>query len=168
MTTAASRPARFEVLTKGRVGVDIYPEQVGVPLEEVTVFAKFLGGSPTDVAVAAARHGRSTAVITRTGTDPFVRFVHKALRGFGVDDRYVTEVEHLPTPVTSSAAAMASRSRSSVSIPLGRAPDGYVAARVGIRPPATGPANPSSRGPDPVFTSRISAPYDLVTSSTSR
>jgi 5-dehydro-2-deoxygluconokinase len=84
----------------GRVGVDIYPEQVGVGLEDVTSFGKFLGGSPTNVAVAAARHGRSAAVITRTGDDPFGRFIHRALRGFGVDDRYVTAVADLPTPVT--------------------------------------------------------------------
>ncbi|RNM17006.1 5-dehydro-2-deoxygluconokinase [Nocardioides pocheonensis] len=100
MTVAAEQPARFEVLTMGRVGVDVYPEQIGVPLEEVATFRKFLGGSPTNVAVAAARHGRRTAVITRTGADPFGRFVHQALRGFGVDDRYVTEVPNLPTPVT--------------------------------------------------------------------
>ena len=100
MTVAAEQPARFEVLTMGRVGVDIYPEQVGVPLEDVTTFRKFLGGSPTNVAVAAARHGRRAAVITRTGADPFGRFVHQALRGFAVDDRYVTEVPNLPTPVT--------------------------------------------------------------------
>jgi 5-dehydro-2-deoxygluconokinase len=90
----------FEVLTMGRCGVDVYPHQVGVPLEDVTSFGKYLGGSPTNVAVAAARHGRRSAVITRTGADPFGRFVHKALQGFGVDDRFVTEVEGLPTPVT--------------------------------------------------------------------
>jgi 5-dehydro-2-deoxygluconokinase len=100
MIVAAPQPAHFEVLTMGRVGVDVYPQQVGVHLEDVTSFSKFLGGSPTNVAVAAARHGRSTAVITRTGDDPFGRFVHRALRGFGVDDRYVTAVEGLPTPVT--------------------------------------------------------------------
>jgi 5-dehydro-2-deoxygluconokinase len=100
MIVAAPQPAHFEVLTMGRVGVDVYPQQIGVHLEDVTSFSKFLGGSPTNVAVAAARHGRSTAVITRTGADPFGRFVHQALRGFGVDDRYVTAVEHLPTPVT--------------------------------------------------------------------
>jgi 5-dehydro-2-deoxygluconokinase len=100
MTVAAPEPAHFEVLTMGRVGVDVYPQQVGVHLEDVTSFSKFLGGSPTNVAVAAARHGRTTAVITRTGEDPFGRFVHQALRGFGVDDRYVTSVEDLPTPVT--------------------------------------------------------------------
>ena len=90
----------LEVLTMGRVGVDIYPLQVGVGLEDVETFGKYLGGSPTNVAVAAARHGRGAAVITRTGDDPFGRFVHQALRGYGVDDRFVTPVAAYPTPVT--------------------------------------------------------------------
>src|SRR5882757_9074278 len=90
----------LDVITMGRVGVDIYPLQVGVGLEDVSTFGKFLGGSATNVAVAAARHGRRTAVITRTGDDPFGRYVHRALDELGVDDRYVTAVPGLPTPVT--------------------------------------------------------------------
>jgi 5-dehydro-2-deoxygluconokinase len=93
-------PAGLDVLTMGRVGVDIYPLQTGARLEEVTSFGKYLGGTATNVAVAAARLGRSAAVITRTGADPFGRFVHQALRGYRVDDRYVTDVPGLPTPVT--------------------------------------------------------------------
>lgn len=88
-----------EVLTMGRIGVDVYPLQTGVSLREVTSFGKYLGGSATNVAVAAARHGRRSAVITRTGADPFGEFLHDALRGFGVDDRHVTAVPGLPTPV---------------------------------------------------------------------
>lgn len=84
----------------GRVSVDIYPQQIGVRLEDVTTFGKYLGGSPTNVAVAAARHGRRAALITRTGADPFGRFVHQALRSFHVDDRFVTSVPTMPTPVT--------------------------------------------------------------------
>jgi 5-dehydro-2-deoxygluconokinase len=84
----------------GRVGVDLYPLQSGVGLEDVETFGKWIGGSATNVAVAAARYGRRSAVITRTGDDPFGRFVHKALRGYGVDDRYVTAVPELATPVT--------------------------------------------------------------------
>ncbi len=97
---SSPRTPHFEVLTMGRVGVDIYPQQIGVGLEDVTSFAKYLGGSPTNVAVAAARHGRRSAVITRTGADPFGRYIHQALRGFGVDDLYVDDVPGLPTPVT--------------------------------------------------------------------
>ena len=91
---------RFDLIALGRVGVDIYPEQIGVPLPQVRTFAKFLGGSATNVAVAAARYGRRAAIITRTGADPFGDYVHQALREFTVDDRWVTPVPEYPTPVT--------------------------------------------------------------------
>jgi 5-dehydro-2-deoxygluconokinase len=98
MTSARAEPA--ELISMGRSGVDIYPLDIGVGLAEVTRFGKYLGGSPANVAVAAARFGRRSAVITRTGADPFGQFIHQALRGYGVDDRYVTTVPSLPTPVT--------------------------------------------------------------------
>jgi 5-dehydro-2-deoxygluconokinase len=90
----------YDVLTIGRVGVDIYPLQTGVGLADIETFGKFLGGSATNVAVAAARHGHRAAVITRTGDDPFGEYVHRALRDFGVDDAFVHAVPGLPTPVT--------------------------------------------------------------------
>jgi 5-dehydro-2-deoxygluconokinase len=91
--------AALDVLTMGRVSVDLYPEQSGVALADVRTFAKSLGGSPTNVAVAAARLGRSSAVITRVGVDGFGDYVRKALRGFGVDDRFVGTDPELRTPV---------------------------------------------------------------------
>lgn len=90
----------YDVLTIGRISVDIYPNDIGVDLEDVTSFGKYLGGSPSNVAVAAARHGRRTAVITRTGEDPFGNYLHRELRKFNVDDRFVTSVPVWPTPVT--------------------------------------------------------------------
>jgi 5-dehydro-2-deoxygluconokinase len=90
----------FDVLTMGRTGVDVYPLQIGVGLADVTSFGKYLGGSPTNVAVAAARYGRRAAVITKTGADPFGQFIRTALRGYGVDDRFVGTSAGLPTPVT--------------------------------------------------------------------
>jgi 5-dehydro-2-deoxygluconokinase len=93
-------PAAYDLVAMGRVGVDIYPLDSGVGLEDVERFGKFLGGSATNVTVAAARYGRRSAIITRTGRDPFGRYVHRALRDFGVDDTFVTEVDGPPTPVT--------------------------------------------------------------------
>jgi 5-dehydro-2-deoxygluconokinase len=90
----------YDVITMGRISVDVYPQQVGVSLREVTSFGKYMGGSSTNVAVAAARYGHQVATITRTGADPFGEYLHDALKGFGVDDRYVTAVPGLPTPVT--------------------------------------------------------------------
>ncbi|MGW7272976.1 5-dehydro-2-deoxygluconokinase [Streptomyces sp. NPDC054864] len=84
----------------GRIGVDLYPLQAGVALADVSTFGKFLGGSASNVAVAASRLGRRVAVVTRTGEDPFGDYLHRQLREFGVDDRWVSGVPDLPTPVT--------------------------------------------------------------------
>lgn len=89
----------IEALTVGRVGVDLYPEQSGVPLAQVTSFARFLGGTATNVAVAAARLGRRTAVLTKVGPDDFGGYVRNALTDFGVDARYVGTAPDLMTPV---------------------------------------------------------------------
>jgi len=90
----------FEVITIGRVGVDLYPLQRGIGLEDVTTFGKYVGGSATNVAIAAAKHGARSAVITRTGNDPFGTFVRRELRRLGVDDRFVGTVDGLNTPIT--------------------------------------------------------------------
>lgn len=90
----------LDVLTVGRICVDIYPLRAGVGLEQVETFGKFLGGSATNVAVAAARYGRAAAVVSGTGDDPFGRWIHQALRDFGVEDRWVAAIPGLPTQVT--------------------------------------------------------------------
>ena len=92
--------AQIEVLTIGRSGIDIYPLQVGVGLEEVTSFGKFLGGSPTNIAVAAARMGHTSAAITGVGDDPFGRFVRTEMVRLGVSDEFVVVNEDFNTPVT--------------------------------------------------------------------
>ncbi|WP_104135810.1 5-dehydro-2-deoxygluconokinase [Cryobacterium sp. Y62] len=97
MTTSPRTP--HDVLTIGRVGVDIYPLQDGVGLEDVSTFGKYLGGSATNVAVAVARHGLNSAVITRTGNDPFGNYVHQELVRLGVSDEFVSGVANLNTPV---------------------------------------------------------------------
>src|SRR3954447_26199163 len=90
----------LDVLSMGRSGVDIYPLQVGVGLEDVETFGKFLGGSAANVAVAAARLGHRAALLTGVGDDPFGRFVRRALRGLGVDDGFVVVDRAYATPVT--------------------------------------------------------------------
>ncbi len=90
----------FDVITMGRVGVDIYPQQAGVPLEEVETFSKSVGGSATNVAIAASRYEHRTAVVTRTGNDPFGRYVVKELERLGVSTKFIASVDGLNTPVT--------------------------------------------------------------------
>ena len=89
----------FDVLTIGRVGIDLYPLQSNVSLDKVEAFKKGIGGSPTNVAIAAARHGLRAAVITRTGIDPFGQFIKDELIKLGVSDEFVFGVKGLNTPV---------------------------------------------------------------------
>ncbi|NRG42434.1 5-dehydro-2-deoxygluconokinase [Rathayibacter sp. VKM Ac-2804] len=93
-------PAPYDVLTIGRVGVDIYPLQDGLGLEDVETFGKYLGGSAANVAIAAARHGHSAALISRAGDDPFGRYVKRELVRLGVSDEFVGTEPDLATPVT--------------------------------------------------------------------
>jgi 5-dehydro-2-deoxygluconokinase len=94
-----ARAGQCEVLTVGRVGVDLYPQQSGLPLAKVDTFAKFLGGTATNVAVGAARLGRRSAVLTKVGPDGFGDFVRTAMAGFGVDPSFVGTAGDLQTPV---------------------------------------------------------------------
>jgi 5-dehydro-2-deoxygluconokinase len=89
-----------DVLAMGRSGVDVYPLQIGVGLEDVATFGKYLGGSAANVSVAAARLGHTVALVTGVGDDPFGRFVRRAMRDLGVDDRFVVVDPAHATPVT--------------------------------------------------------------------
>lgn len=93
-------PRAFDVVAMGRVGVDLYPMQDGVGLEDVQTFGKYLGGSAGNVAVAAARYGYEVALISRVGDDPFGRFVRRELHELGVSTAYLGTDPRLPTPVT--------------------------------------------------------------------
>lgn len=90
----------LDVLTIGRVSVDIFAQQRGVSMTEVSTFEKSIGGTSTNVAVAAARLGHNAATVTRVGDDEFGRYVKHALEHtFGVDTRFVRTDPDLKTPL---------------------------------------------------------------------
>ena len=90
----------LEVLTVGRVSVDLYAQQLGVPMREVTTMQKSIGGTATNVAVAAARLGRNVGLVTKVGDDQFGDYVRHALEHtFNVDSRYVGVDPDLKTPL---------------------------------------------------------------------
>lgn len=91
--------AEPQLLTVGRISVDLYGQQLGAGWDEVASFAKAVGGSPTNVAIAAARLGVRAAVVTRVGDDPPGRYVQGALAGYGVDPSFVGVDPTLPTPL---------------------------------------------------------------------
>jgi 5-dehydro-2-deoxygluconokinase len=99
LVIVAPQPDVFDLITMGRVGVDLYPLQSGVGLEKVESFGKFLGGSPTNVAVAGAKYGLTTAVVTKTGDDPLGRFIVQELDRLGVTTDFVSTTSEVNTPI---------------------------------------------------------------------
>lgn len=90
----------LELLTVGRISVDLYAEQLNVPVEHVTTFRKSVGGTATNVAVAAARLGVRAAIGTRVGDDPMGGYIRHALEHtFGVDTRFVGVDSTYRTPL---------------------------------------------------------------------
>ena len=98
---ASSAPRNLpELVTIGRISVDLYAEQVGAPIRSVRTFRKSIGGTATNVAVAAARLGHRAALVTKVGDDRFGDYVRHALEHtFGVDTRFVGTDPHLKTPL---------------------------------------------------------------------
>jgi len=87
MTT--ERPIEYDVITIGRTCADLYADQVGCRMEEARSFSKYVGGSPTNIAVGAARLGLKAALMSRVGDDQMGRFVLETLEAEGVDTRAV-------------------------------------------------------------------------------
>lgn len=86
----------LDVIALGRSCVDLYGEQVGGTLEAMQSFAKYVGGTPTNIAVGTARLGLKSALITRVGNEPMGRFIRQTLADEGVDVTHVsTDPERL-------------------------------------------------------------------------
>src|SRR5581483_2935080 len=89
----------LELLTVGRISIDLYCDQLGADWHEASSFMKAVGGSPTNVAIAAARLGHRAAVYTKVGGDPFGEVALAELRDFNVDVSYVGVEDSLVTPL---------------------------------------------------------------------
>ncbi|HEY1518969.1 MAG TPA: 5-dehydro-2-deoxygluconokinase [Solirubrobacteraceae bacterium] len=89
----------LELLTVGRISIDLYCDQVGAGWEAARSFSKAIGGSPTNVAVAAARLGHRSALFTKVGDDPLGAVALAELRDFRVDTRFVGVERGTVTPL---------------------------------------------------------------------
>jgi len=86
----------LDVICLGRAAVDLYSEQIGAPLEDVSSFKKYLGGSSCNIAFGTSRMGLKSSMLTRVGDEHMGRFVRKELARVGVDVSHViTDDERL-------------------------------------------------------------------------
>ncbi|MBZ9716234.1 5-dehydro-2-deoxygluconokinase [Mesorhizobium sp. AD1-1] len=88
--------APLDVITIGRASVDLYGQQIGSRLEDITSFAKSVGGCPANISVGTARLGLRSALLTRVGDEQMGRFIREQLTREGVNvDGLKTDKERL-------------------------------------------------------------------------
>jgi len=90
----------IEAAVLGRVGIDLYPEQLATPLSEVQTFRRYVGGFAGNVATGLARLGVGVAVVSRVGEDGHGEYVRSWLAGEGVDVRFLATDPYWQTPPT--------------------------------------------------------------------
>jgi 5-dehydro-2-deoxygluconokinase len=90
----------IEAAVIGRVGIDLYPNQLSTPLREVRTYTRFVGGFAGNVATGLARLGVQAAIVSRVGDDPHGEFVRDFLGGEGVDVRFLRIDPYWRTPPT--------------------------------------------------------------------
>ena len=86
---AVHPPSQFDLITMGRSSIDLYSNDVGAPFVDITNFAAYVGGSPTNIAVGAQRLNVRTALLTAVGSDPVGDFILNFLNKEGVETRYI-------------------------------------------------------------------------------
>jgi 5-dehydro-2-deoxygluconokinase len=90
----------IEAVVIGRVGIDLYPNELATPLREVRTYTRFVGGFAGNVATGLARLGVRTAIVSRVGDDPHGEFVRGWLAAEGVDVRFLRTDPDWLTPPT--------------------------------------------------------------------
>jgi 5-dehydro-2-deoxygluconokinase len=90
----------IEAAVLGRVGVDLYPNQIETPLRSVRTFTRFVGGFAGNLSTGLARLGVRTSIVSRVGDDGHGEFVRDWLAGEGVDVRFLATDPYWLTPPT--------------------------------------------------------------------
>ncbi|MDX6437591.1 MAG: 5-dehydro-2-deoxygluconokinase [Gaiellaceae bacterium] len=90
----------IDAVVMGRVGIDLYPNELETPLAEVRTYTRFVGGFAGNVATGLARLGVNVAIVSRVGAEGHGDYVRAWLAGEGVDVRFLATDPYWPTPPT--------------------------------------------------------------------
>lgn len=83
----------YDVIAMGRSSIDLYSNDIGTPFEEITSFAAYVGGCPTNISVGTRRLGLRSALCTAVGNDQVGNFILHFLQREGVETRFIPRKE---------------------------------------------------------------------------
>jgi len=89
MDTTDTTDRAYDVITMGRSSIDLYSNDIGAPFEEITSFAAYVGGCPTNISVGTSRLGLRSALLTAVGDDQVGNFILHFLQREGVETAFI-------------------------------------------------------------------------------
>lgn len=89
----------IDILCVGEVLVDFIGHQSGVQISNTRDYHRYLGGSPTNVAMNSARLGLKSVMVATVGNDGFGEYIFEKLNEVGVMTNFIKQVDDKPTSV---------------------------------------------------------------------
>jgi len=90
---------KIDILCVGEVLVDFIGHQEGVLINETRDYHRYLGGSPTNVAMNSTRLGLNTIMVATLGNDGFGTYIAERLGDVGVNTDHLNILEDKSTSV---------------------------------------------------------------------
>ena len=79
----------YDIITMGRSSIDLYSNDIGAPFVDITSFAAYVGGCPTNISVGTQRLGLHSALLTAVGEDQVGNFILHFLQREGVETCFI-------------------------------------------------------------------------------
>lgn len=90
----SSSAPELDIVTLGRAAIDLNAADYNRPMRETRSFTKYVGGSPVNIAINAAKLGLNAGFIGKISSDQHGEFIMDYLREVGVDtDQVVWDQE---------------------------------------------------------------------------
>lgn len=89
----------IDILCVGEVLIDFIGHQEGVLINETRDYHRYLGGSPTNVAMNSTRLGLNATMVAAVGDDGFGSYIFEKLSDVGVNTSNITTLDNKSTSV---------------------------------------------------------------------
>ncbi len=89
----------IDIICIGEVVIDFMGHQIDTSINRTKDFHRFLGGSPTNVAVNATRLGLNSVLVATCGQDGLGEYIVRKLKANNVITSHVKKIDNKPTSV---------------------------------------------------------------------
>lgn len=89
----------IDIICVGEVVIDFIGHEINTSINKTKDYHRFLGGSPTNVAVNASRIGLKPILVASCGQDGLGDYIVRKLKSNNLDVSYIKKISDLPTSI---------------------------------------------------------------------